>query len=547
MKDENKTKELLIEELIAERLWISEIEKPEIEYHRTEKALQEIEDRLIELQKVAKLGHYVFSIKTGYWASSAGLDDIFGIDENYKKDVAGWLQIVHPDSRKTMSNYLQDVILSQHQKFDKEYKIINPKTGQEKWVHGLGNLKLDDNSNPIEMVGIIQDITERKRAEEAMIASEVRYRRLFEAAKDGILILNADDGKIVDANPFLLKILDYSHEQMLGKTVWELGFLKDIISNQDNFEELRQKGYVRYEDMPLETSDSRRIDVEFVSNVYQVNNHKVIQCNIRDITERKKAEEKIKKLNEELEQRVFERTAQLEAANKELEAFSYSVSHDLRAPLRHISGFVELLQQNTNNSLDEKSSRYINVISESAQRMGQLIDDLLDFSRMGRAELQSNSIDLNKLVAKIVTELTSETNGRNIEWKIDSLPEIYGDPSMMQLVLVNLVTNALKFTRTRKKSKIVIGCVPRKNNEKEAVFFVRDNGVGFNPQYTHKLFGVFQRLHRKEEFEGTGIGLANVRHIIHRHGGRTWAEGALDKGATFYFSIPHLKSAVKEK
>jgi len=248
----------------------------------------------------------------------------------------------------------------------------------------------------------------------------------------------------------------------------------------------------------------------------------------------------IRTLNTDLERRVALRTAELEATNKELEAFSYSVSHDLRAPVRHISGFADLLLRRTGAQLDELGNRYLGNIVDAAKRMGNLIDDLLMFSRMGREELQATTLPLDELVADVIRELEPEAQGRTVQWQVGALPVVHADPAMLRQVFTNLLSNALKYSAPRAEANIEIRTEELPG---ETVVSVRDNGVGFDMAYGAKLFGVFQRLHGADEFEGTGIGLANVRRIVHRHGGRTWAEGEVDRGATFYFSLPKLAEA----
>jgi len=250
-----------------------------------------------------------------------------------------------------------------------------------------------------------------------------------------------------------------------------------------------------------------------------------------DITEARSAEKREAELNRNA--RIH--AARLEAANQELEAFSYSVSHDLRAPLRHVDGFSDLLQKHAGAALDERGKRYLQQISESARSMGRLIDDLLVFSRMGRQEMRDQEVDLDAMVREVRHEHAMDFVDRDIDWKVAPLGLVRGDASMLRQVFTNLISNALKYSSTRAHAVIEIGVQPTPT---ESVVFVRDNGVGFDMEYAHKLFGVFQRLHSAKDFTGTGIGLANVRRVIQRHGGRCWAEGRVDGGATFYAALP---------
>ena len=281
--------------------------------------------------------------------------------------------------------------------------------------------------------------------------------------------------------------------------------------------------------------DGTEFPVEISLSPINAGKDQLVASAIRDITERKRAEREIAELNAALRHRA----AQLEESNKELEAFSYSVSHDLRAPLRHIQGFVDRLKKTAGPRLDKSATECLQVISTAAGQMGQLIDDLLGFSRMGRTEMQTRPVDLEAVTRSVIDEIRGEAKHRRIVWKNGGLPRVQGDSSMLRQVMVNLISNAVKYTRPREVAEIEIGSSVEGG---EHVVFVRDNGVGFEMEYAHKLFGVFQRLHHINEFEGSGIGLANVRRIIHRHGGRTWAEGKLDGGATFYFSLPHNPS-----
>jgi PAS domain S-box-containing protein len=374
----------------------------------------------------------------------------------------------------------------------------------------------------------------QERMQRALQTSETRYRRLFETAQDGILILDADTGRITDVNPFLVKMLGYSREQCLGKKLWELGAFKDTEACESGFVQLQRDQYIRYEDLPLETSDGQSIEVEFVSNVYLVDDQKVIQCNVREITERVHAEAKLRVLNVELEQRVHARTAELEAVNKELGTFNYSVSHDLCAPLRRIRGFVDALEQGYAAKLDSEGQRLIQIIGASAEHMNTLIDALLRLVGFSRDQLKPQATNLSKLVRLIGAELQQSDPTRQVEFVVAEDIMAIGDPAMLRVVMENLLGNAWKFTSKQATARIEFGSVGQ--GDKVATF-VSDNGAGFNMKYADKLFGAFQRFHIQADFPGTGIGLASVQRIVHRHGGRIWAQSTVGRGTTFYFTL----------
>jgi PAS domain S-box-containing protein len=392
------------------------------------------------------------------------------------------------------------------------------------------SLITDPEGQPLGVIAVIRDITALRRAEAALETERQRLLSLLEELP-AYVYLKAQDFSITFANRLFREIFGDPkgrpcHEVMHGlPTLCEGCRVFEVITSPEPQErEWTHRGGRTYHSYVYPFADSDGSPL-------------VLELGI-DITERKQAEEEIRQLNEELEQRVRQRTAQLEAANREMESYSYSISHDLRAPLRAIDGFSRLLLNDKANRLDAEGQRLLDIIRANTQKMGQLIDDLLAFSRLGRREVKAADLDMERQVADVVKELQETMEDRTVHWDLKPLPGTRADRALLHQVWVNLLSNALKFTRPRDAAVIEVGCKSGQSTADEDIYYVKDNGVGFDMQYAQKLFGVFQRLHRYEEFEGTGVGLALVQRIIQRHGGRIWAESRVNGGATFYFSLP---------
>ncbi|MEJ2156713.1 MAG: PAS domain S-box protein [Desulfobacteraceae bacterium] len=369
-------------------------------------------------------------------------------------------------------------------------------------------------------------------------AAEEKYRGIFENAIEGIF-QSTPEGRFLNVNPSFSQIFGYASPEELIANINDIGHQLYVNpTDRDRIlQDLQSRNLVQEAEVEMFCRDGGKVWVSINAHVVR-DQEGVIQYfegSLVDITKRKKYEEELRQLNEQLEQRVAERTAQLQASNRELESFCYSVSHDLRAPLRHLDGYAELLASHCQAGLDDKGVHYLNTIAASARQMGELVDALLHFSRTGRAALRKEEIDMNRVLQEALGSVQEGCDGRDIEWLIGELPTIRADYALLRQVWVNLLENSVKYTRPREIARIE---VDSREEDGEIIFSVADNGVGFDMQYAANLFGVFQRLHHQKEFEGSGIGLATVQRIIDRHGGRVWAEAEPDRGARFFFSLP---------
>ncbi len=390
------------------------------------------------------------------------------------------------------------------------------------------------------LIAEASDITERKWVEEVLRQSEERFRSIVNNTNDGILIVDAVSQKVLFGNPMIHQMLGCTPKELMTLAVSDMHPQEDLAVVKEAFDKLERREIKVAQCIPVKRQDGSLFYADINSFPVQLEGRACVVGFFRDVTERKRMAEMIQKLNEERERRVAERTAQLESANKELEAFAYSVSHDLRAPLRAIGGFAGILAEDHAKHLNAEGQRAVGGIRAEIERMDKLIDDLLAFSRTGRQKIQPAAVDMSALVQSAFDECAAQASGRDIRFKLHPLPPAQGDISLLREVWTNLISNALKYTKRKGVTVIEVGG----RVENGSLFYhVKDNGAGFDMRHVKKLFGVFQRLHSMEEFEGTGVGLALVQRVVLRHGGRVWAEGKVNEGATFYFALPrHAES-----
>lgn len=497
---------------------------------RTVEALNYQEYLLKEMGRIAKIGGWEFDPETGKGTWTEEVAKIHGLDPDAETSVEKGISFYRDDSRVLVENAIKDAI-QKKQPYDLQLEL-ELADGTHKWVHTYGHPVVVD-GKVVKVRGSFQDITQRKLNEKALRESEQKYKAFFENSLDA-MILSDPQGEIIEVNQATCQLLGYSEQ--------ELKNLKrnDIVDQSDEnllpFLERRAKTGLAVGELRFIKKDGGIVETELSSAIFlDANDHPKTSMIIRDISVRKKNEQRINQLNAELENKIEERTAQLKAVNQDLEAFAYSVSHDLRAPLRSINGLTQILQDNYGEVFDDEGSRLTGRIRTNAIKMSTLIEDLLSFSRASTSEIKKSKINMQQLVNSVINELREKESLNNVEFRLDELPTAEGDPTLLKQVWVNLLSNAVKFSSRKENPIIEISGIRRGNKN---FYKVKDNGAGFDMRYSDKIFAAFQRLHSEQDFQGTGAGLAIVQRILLKHSGNIWAEGEEGIGATFTFCLP---------
>lgn len=527
-----------LEHLVAERTTQlqqtnQELNREITERKQNEAALRQSQERLKLALEVGKMVYWDWDIAQDYLSVSENQAPSYGwTPDPNKGSYAEFYQRVHPEDKDAIALAVSAAI--EDGTLNVEFRMILP-DGSTRWMTSRGQVFYNGAGVAVRMLGTSMDISDRKQIEADLQQSNSILRTVVDSTTDAIFMKDLQS-RYVFINSAGANAVGKPVEDIVGKD--DTGIFPDdialpIMENERRL--IASGGNQTYEDLVSKRGELRTFLA--VKTLCRNKQGKVIGVVgiARDITDRKHAEQQIKELNQDLERRVAERTKQLEAANKELEAFSYSVSHDLRAPLRSIDGFSLALAERYVEQLDDKGKHYLQRVRAASQRMGELIDDLLHLSRVTRSEMQCQTVDLSAMVQAIAADLQQTEPERQVEFSYAPEVVVQGDPRLLRVVFENLLNNAWKFTAKKLHPKIEFGTTPQSDGT--IAYYVSDNGAGFDMTYANNLFGAFQRLHTIDEFPGTGIGLATVKRIIHRHGGRVWAEGLVEQGATFYFTL----------
>jgi PAS domain S-box-containing protein len=504
---------------------------------RAEEELRQSRQELTEAQRIAKVGSWFWEPEPDVVVWSPEMYHVSGRDPTLPAPRYRELQTVYSPESMARLRPMVERALQTGAPYEVELEMVRP-DGSRRTVTSRGEVQRDQSGRIVKVRGTVQDITERRLAEEALRVSEQKFETIFRASPVPLSVSERDTGRLIEINEALLRLMRAtSFDQMVGHTSLEIGMISRE-ERQKILDALAQSGHVDRLEVTGHRLDGEVLPAEVSLSQYEISGRHYLLVNIMDITARKRAEAEVQRLNADLEKRVAERTAELAAANRELETFSYSVSHDLRSPLRTIDGFSKLLQEDYADRLDAEGGQYLDYISTAARRMDHLIRGLLNLSHITRSPIEQRQVDLSALVKTIANELRESDPRRVAEFVIAPGLTATGDPDLLRSVLQNLLGNAWKYTGKHPRARIEFGA---RRAGGETAFYVRDDGAGFDPKHVDRLFGAFERLHGADEFPGTGIGLTTAQRIIQRHGGRIWAEGAVERGATFYFTIPGPK------